>query len=223
MARVARLKGYGYAQPPVGINESAYIFGALPKKGFDFCVLPVHFYRMILSDARILEEIEKGTIKISPYDRASLGSNSYDVRLGGTLATYREHILDAKKHNEIELFEIPEDGFVLYPHIFYLGVTLEYTETHAHVPFLEGKSSTGRLGIDIHATAGKGDVGFCGNWTLEISVKQPVKVYKGMPIGQLIYFPVEGEILESYAQKKGAKYSHQPDRPVESMMWKNVF
>ena len=47
-------------------------------------------------------------------------------------------------------------------------VTEEYTETHAHVPFLEGKSSTGRLGIDIHATAGKGDVGFCGNWTLEI-------------------------------------------------------
>ena len=129
---------------------------------------------MILSDTRILEEIEKGTIKIVPYDRTCLGSNSYDIHLGKWLATYREHILDAKKHNEIEYFEIPEDGFVLYPHIFYLGVTDEYTETHAHVPFLEGKSSTGRLGIDIHATAGKGDVGFCGNWTLEISVKQPV-------------------------------------------------
>jgi dCTP deaminase len=91
------------------------------------------------------------------------------------------------------------------------------------VPFLEGKSSTGRLGIDIHATAGKGDVGFCGNWTLEISVKQPVKVYKGMPIGQLIYFPVEGLINVPYDQKKNAKYSHQPDRPIESMMWKNKF
>ena len=138
---------------------------------------------MILSDSRILEEIDKGTIKIEPYNRDCLGSNSYDVHLGKWLATYREHILDAKKHNEIEYFEIPDDGFVLYPHIFYLGVTAEYTETHAHVPFLEGKSSTGRLGIDIHATAGKGDVGFCGNWTLEISVKQPVKVYNGMPIG----------------------------------------
>ncbi|MEO6831588.1 MAG: dCTP deaminase [Chitinophagaceae bacterium] len=178
---------------------------------------------MILSDSRLLEEIEKGSIVIAPYDRACLGSNSYDVHLGGTLATYRDHILDAKRHNEIECFEIPEDGFVLYPHVFYLGVTLEYTETHAHVPFLEGKSSTGRLGIDIHATAGKGDVGFCGNWTLEISVKQPVKIYKGMPIGQLIYFPVDGEILESYSQKKGAKYNAQPDKPVESMMWKNKF
>jgi dCTP deaminase len=178
---------------------------------------------MILSDTRILAEMANGNIVISPYDRDCLGSNSYDVHLGGTLATYREHILDAKKHNQIEYFEIPDDGFVLYPHIFYLGVTLEYTESHAHVPFLEGKSSTGRLGIDIHATAGKGDVGFCGNWTLEISVKQPVKVYEGMPIGQLIYFPVDGEIAVKYNQKANAKYSGQPNRPIESMMWRNSF
>lgn len=178
---------------------------------------------MILSDTRILEEMEKGTIKIVPYNREDLGSNSYDVHLGDKLATYRNHILDAKEHNLIDVFEIPEEGFVLYPHIFYLGVTAEYTETHAHVPFLEGKSSTGRLGIDIHATAGKGDVGFCGNWTLEISVKQPVKVYKGMPIGQLIYFPVDGEIEVKYNQKKNAKYGNQPNMPVESMMWKNKF
>lgn len=178
---------------------------------------------MILSDTRILEEMEKGTIKITPYDRGCLGSNSYDVHLGRFLAKYKDEILDARKHNLIEYFEIPEDGFVLQPHVFYLGVTEEYTETHAHVPFLEGKSSTGRLGIDIHATAGKGDVGFCGNWTLEISVKQPVKIYKGMPIGQLIYFPVEGEIEVKYNQKKDAKYSGQPNKPIESMMWKNKF
>ena len=178
---------------------------------------------MILSDTSILAEIEKGTIKIIPYDRTCLGSNSYDVHLGKYLATYINKELDAKKHNEIHHFEIPEEGILLQPHEFYLGVTEEYTETHAHVPFLEGKSSTGRLGIDIHATAGKGDVGFCGNWTLEISVKQPVRVYKGMPIGQLIYFPVLGEIEEKYNQKKNAKYSGQPNKPVESMMWKNEF
>ena len=118
---------------------------------------------MILSDTRILEEIEKGTIKVEPYRRENLGSNSYDVHLGKILAKYKDEVLDAKKHNKIEFFDIPEEGFVLQPHVFYLGVTAEYTETHAHVPFLEGKSSTGRLGIDIHATAGKGDVGFCGN------------------------------------------------------------
>src|ERR1700733_5348830 len=118
---------------------------------------------MILADSRILEEIEKGTIKIVPYDRSSLGSNSYDVHLGKWLATYREHILDSKKHNEIEYFEIPEEGFVLYPHIFYLGVTDEYTETHAHVPVLEGKSSTGRLERDSRPAAGNGYVRHCGN------------------------------------------------------------
>ena len=178
---------------------------------------------MILSDNRILEEIEKKTIIIKPYNREKLGSNSYDVHLGKNLAIYVDDVLDAKKHNKITHFEIPEEGFVLEPNQLYLGVTLEYTETHAHVPFLEGKSSTGRLGIDIHATAGKGDIGFCGNWTLEISCKIPVRIYAGMPIGQLIYFPLEGDVLVPYDKKGNAKYSYQPDLPVESMMWKNKF
>ena len=178
---------------------------------------------MILSDSRILEEIEKGTIVIEPYDRKNLGSNSYDVHLGKTLATYDNRALDAKKHNTISHFEIPKEGLELQPGTLYLGVTAEYTETHAHVPFLEGKSSTGRLGIDIHATAGKGDVGFCNCWTLEISCVQPVRVYAGMPIGQLIYFPAEGEVLNKYNKKIGAKYNARTDKPVESMMWKNEF
>ncbi|MCO5287059.1 MAG: dCTP deaminase [Chitinophagaceae bacterium] len=178
---------------------------------------------MILSDTRILEEVEKGSIVITPWDRTKLGSNSYDVHLGKHLAVYKDAVLDAKRHNEVAHFEIPDEGFVLQPDQLYLGVTLEYTETHHHVPFLEGKSSTGRLGIDIHATAGKGDIGFCGHWTLEISCKVPVRIYWGMPIGQLIYFPLEGEVSIAYDKKKGAKYSHQPDRPVESMMWKNSF
>src|SRR5699024_9873745 len=106
---------------------------------------------------------------------------------------YKNDTLDAKKDNDIVHFTIPVDGFMLEPNKLYLGSTLEYTETHKHVPFLEGKSSTGRLGIDIHATAGKGDVGFCNYWTLEISCKQPVIIYEGMPIGQLIYYEVKGQ------------------------------
>jgi dCTP deaminase len=176
---------------------------------------------MILSDVKILEEIKKGTILIEPYKRECLGTNSYDVHLGKYLAVYRDRILDAKKHNEVDHFEIGEEGFVLQPNTLYLGVTEEYTETLAHVPFLEGKSSIGRLGIDIHATAGKGDVGFCNNWTLEISVAQPVRVYAGMPVGQLIYFVVDGDIENMYNAKKSAKYNSRNIRPVESMMWKN--
>lgn len=104
-----------------------------------------------------------------------------------------------------------------------MGVTEEYTETHAHVPFLEGKSSIGRLGIDIHATAGKGDVGFCNAWTLEISCVLPVIVYAGMPIGQLIYFAVDGAIENYYHSKKNAKYNQRSIKPVASQMWKNKF
>lgn len=178
---------------------------------------------MILTDNEILKNIEKGLIKIEPFDLSKLGTNSYDVHLGKTLATYNSEILDAKSHNAITTFEIPEEGYVLTPSRFYLGVTAEYTETLAHVPFLEGKSSVGRLGIDIHATAGKGDVGFCNYWTLEISVKQPVRVYAGMPIGQLIYFDIKGTVNNYYNKKASAKYNGQNPLPVESMMFKNKF
>lgn len=178
---------------------------------------------MILSDSKILEYVKSGEIVITPWDREMLGSNSYDVHLSKRLATYDEEIIDAKKHNTVTHFEIPKEGFILQPGELYLGSTLEYTETHAHVPFLEGKSSTGRLGIDIHATAGKGDVGFCGHWTLEISVSKPVHVYAEMPIGQLIYYVVDGETINPYNKKKSAKYNNQKELPKESMMWKNDF
>ncbi|MDP4221346.1 MAG: dCTP deaminase [Bacteroidota bacterium] len=176
---------------------------------------------MILTDKDILEAIDAKTIVIEPYRRDCLGSNSYDVHLGATLAIYKPQVLDAREHNEIEYFTIPPEGYVLRTDTLYLGVTEEYTETHAHVPFLEGKSSVGRLGIDIHATAGKGDVGFCNTWTLEISVKQPVRIYAGMPIGQLIYFEVKGDCLVPYATKVNAKYNTRTVKPVESMMYMN--
>lgn len=178
---------------------------------------------MILSDNKIRASIVSGDIVIEPYREACLGTNSYDVHLGKYLAVYKDRVIDAKKHNQIIEFEIGPDGFVLEPGTLYLGVTEEYTETHNAVPFLEGKSSIGRLGIDIHATAGKGDVGFCNSWTLEISVIQPVRVYAGMPIGQLIYFMVEGDIKNYYNKKANAKYNTRTIKPVESMMWKNKF
>lgn len=178
---------------------------------------------MILTDVEILASIDKGEIVIQPYDRKCLGTNSYDVHLSKHLATYDSEVLDAKKHNTITHFEIPEEGFVLQPGTLYLGSTLEYTETHTTVPFLEGKSSVGRLGIDIHATAGKGDVGFCNHWTLEISCVHPVRVYAGMPVGQLIYFSVQGDIENYYNKKQNAKYNSRTPMPMESMMWKNKF
>lgn len=176
---------------------------------------------MILADSEILKYMAAGSIVIEPFDRAALGSNSYDVHLGKAVAVYEASTLDARAQNTVRRLEIPAEGLVFEPNELYLGVTLEYTETHEHVPFLEGKSSAGRLGVDIHATAGKGDLGFCNHWTLEISVKKPVRLYAGMPIGQLIYFAVQGKVSVPYGKKRTAKYAERSDQPVESMMWKN--
>ncbi len=170
---------------------------------------------MILSDTSILEEIEKGTIVISPMTGNTLALILTTCTSVNTWQRIRTGYWMRRSHNEIEHFEIPEEGFVLQPGTLYLGVTLEYTETHAHVPFLEGKSSTGRLGIDIHATAGKGDVGFCNTWTLEISCAQPVRVYAGMPcIGQLIYYlVVEGGSWLLSITKGNANYNNRTVKP----------
>ena len=178
--------------------------------------------KMILTDRDIKREIKKGRIVIKPFREESLGSNSYDIHLGKILGVYKNKILDAKKHNKIKITKIPEEGIVLQPGELYLGITEEYTETHNHVPFIEGKSSVGRLGIEIHSTAGKGDVGFCNHWTLEISVKKPVRVYAGMPIGQIIYFKVNSPPEIAYNKKKNAKYNLFSQNPIESLLWKEL-
>lgn len=176
---------------------------------------------MILSDAKIRAEMERGRIVIRPFRPESLGTNSYDVHLGPYLAVYRTPALDARRANPVREFRIPPTGYVLVPGQLYLGVTEEYTETHGYVPFLEGKSSVGRLGIDIHSTAGKGDEGFCNYWTLEMSVKVPVRIYAGMPVGQLIYFEISGAVERSYSRKRSAKYRRVSAHPTPSRMYLN--
>jgi dCTP deaminase len=176
---------------------------------------------MILSDVKIRDEMRKGRIVVRPFRAECLGTNSYDVHLGPYLAVYTSGALDAKVANPTEEFRIPAEGYVLVPGQLYLGVTEEYTETHGFVPFLEGKSSVGRLGIDIHSTAGKGDEGFCNYWTLEMSVKLPVRIYPGMPVGQLIYFEISGAIARSYSAKRTAKYRTVSAHPTPSRMYLN--
>lgn len=176
---------------------------------------------MILSDAKIREALEDKQIVIRPFRPDCLGTNSYDVHLGPYLSVYLDPALDAKEENRVKEFRIPREGFVLIPGQLYLGVTEEYTETHGYVPFLEGKSSVGRLGIDIHSTAGKGDEGFCNYWTLEMSVKVPVRIYAGMPVGQLIYFEISGRVDRSYSRKKSAKYRTVSAHPTPSRMFLN--
>ena len=175
---------------------------------------------MILSDLDISNAIGRGVIKIDPLNKEDIRTNSVDVHLSKHLSVYKGRTIDAKENNLTHEITIEEEGFVLFPDRLYLGSTIEYTEAHEHVPFIEGKSSVGRLGISVHATAGVGDVGFCGHWTLEISVVQPVRVYPGMPIAQLLFFEVSSQPIRRYGGD-GSKYQKQGAKPVASMMWKN--
>lgn len=159
---------------------------------------------MILSGTEIVRQIERGNISIDPFDRLRVNPNSYNLRLHHELMVYTDPVLDMKKPLHTEIIAIPESGLVLQPGRLYLGRTVERTETHGYVPMLEGRSSIGRLGLYIHVTAGFGDVGFTGYWTLEIQCVQPVKIYPSVEICQIYYHTVEGEITE-YA---GGKYQN---------------
>lgn len=156
---------------------------------------------MILSGIKIREEIQKGNIQIEPYREEQLNPNSYNLRLYNELLVYTEPMLDVKKPNEYRILTIPEEGLVLEPGVLYLGRTVEFTRTDKFVPMLEGRSSMGRLGLCVHVTAGFGDVGFAGFWTLEIHAVMPIRIYADMEVCQIYYHTVEGE-YEKYSSGK---------------------
>jgi len=161
---------------------------------------------MILSG----EEIRKrrdGDIKIDPFDEKNLNPNSYNLTLHDELMSYEEVVLDMRRPNRVRRQTIPPDGLVLTSNQLYLGRTAERTETHNLVPMIEGRSSVGRLGLFVHVTAGFGDVGFCGYWTLEMFAVQPVRIYPGVPICQIFYHEICGDITEYSSDK----YQHNTD------------
>jgi len=158
---------------------------------------------LILSGREIRNKLGKEII-IDPFNEKQLNPNSYNLRLHNELLVYDEEVLDMKKQNKVKKIVIPEEGLVLEPGKLYLGRTVEYTATDRYVPMLEGRSSVGRLGLFIHVTAGFGDVGFKGFWTLEIFCVQPIKIYPGVEICQIYYHSVEGD----YDQYSSGKYQN---------------
>tara|TARA_A100001015_G_scaffold268873_1_gene320062 strand:- start:105 stop:632 length:528 start_codon:yes stop_codon:yes gene_type:complete len=155
---------------------------------------------MVLSGKEIESRIDNDII-IEPFDKKRINPNSYNLSLHNELLIYKDSTLDMKKDNEVEKLTIPSNGLVLETNRLYLGRTVEYTETKDLVPMLEGRSSIGRLGLFVHVTAGFGDVGFKGFWTLEIFCIQPVKIYPSVEICQVYYHTIEGEIKNYSSQK----------------------
>ncbi|MEX0585277.1 MAG: dCTP deaminase, partial [Pirellulales bacterium] len=141
---------------------------------------------MILSGHEIRAQLGKN-LSIDPFDEAHLNPNSYNLTLHNELMTYEVVVLDMRRPNRVRRLVIPPEGLVLNPNQLYLGRTVERTETHNLVPMIEGRSSIGRLGLFVHVTAGFGDVGFCGYWTLEMFAVQSIRIFSGVPICQIFY------------------------------------
>ncbi len=154
---------------------------------------------MILSGSEILKHLGR-EIVIEPFDPSQLNPNSYNLLLHRELILYEDTSLDMKRPSPTQKIEIPEEGLLLESNRLYLGRTVERTETHSFVPMLEGRSSIGRLGLFVHVTAGFGDVGFRGYWTLEMFAVQPVRIYANIPVCQIFYHQIIGDITEYSAK-----------------------
>ncbi len=170
---------------------------------------------MILSGLEIRKKLGS-EIFIEPFSEAQLNPNSYNLRLHNELMVYSTEVLDMKQPNAHETFTIPTEGFVLQPGKLYLGRTVEHTRSLNHVPMLEGRSSIGRLGLFVHVTAGFGDVGFSGFWTLEMFCIHPIRIYPNVEICQIYYHSIEGD-FEIY--KSGKYQNNQGIQP--SLMYKD--
>lgn len=171
---------------------------------------------MILSGKEIVERRIKKDIVITPFSPKQVNPNSYNLRLHNKLLIYNNDGLDMKKANTTREITIPEEGLLLEPNRLYLGRTVEYTETHNCVPMLEGRSSVGRLGLFVHVTAGFGDVGFKGYWTLEMFCIHPIRIYPNVEICQIYFHEIVGD-FDTYESDK-----YQNNKGVQgSMMYKD--
>ena len=196
---------------------------------------------MILSGDQILKEVKQGRIVIRPFSPENINPNSYNVTLGDTVTIYRSRkttdrhlndllelerpfpsvVLDAASENATWSFEIPDEGLIIFPGKVYLSPTMEWTETPYHAPILDGRSSGARLGLSIHQTGGFGDVGFKGNWTLEIQSVEPTRIYKGMKIAQMRFEKVEGDLRIKYKGKYCNSEKEVPCKLYEEQVGKN--
>src|SRR6185312_3315178 len=173
----------------------------------------------VLSDSTILELVETGRIRIDPWDPGLVQPASVDLRLGDSFRVFHNHRASA-----IDLREPPSglteevtiaenESFVIHPGEFCLGRTLEWVELPDDiVARIEGKSSIGRLGLIVHATAGFCDPGWKGTLTLELNnlTRIPIKLYPGLPIAQLSFMTLDRPAARPYGSPElGSHYQGQ--------------
>ncbi len=193
----------------------------------------------ILSGLEIAREVQSGAIQIEPFSERQVNPASYDLRLADQVVIYRNAgmhpqeqmmcmslpgatpvgvTIDSKKKLEVLATSVDEEGLLLKPGLLYLMCTVERVHTKKYVPVLDGKSSIGRLGIFTHATAGYGDPGFDGQYTLEVTVVHPVRIYPNMRFAQIRFHQLVGDVLD---YQKTGHYTNRASRgPVPSLCWR---
>ena len=174
---------------------------------------------MILSDRDIREQLNQGRVVIEPFEEGSIQPASVDLRVSELFRVFANHRyphIDVRlaQPDLTEMLEVGwDEPFVLHPGEFVLGSTLErLTLGDDVVAQLNGKSSLGRLGLLVHATAGFVDPGFDGNVTLELSnvATLPIAIYPGMKIGQFVFFQLDQAAERPYGSgATGSKYQGQ--------------
>lgn len=181
----------------------------------------------ILSGPAIRDAVARGDIEIDPYEPAHLNPASIDLTLGPKVLVARgfyqsedpnQTYETRQQYDWPELQRYDERSIVLEPGELYIMHTAERVCTRRYVPVLDGKSSVGRIGVQIHITAGYGDPGFDGQYTLEVTSVYRVRVYVGMRFCQMRFHTLAGEPADY--QKSGHYVGEASRGPVPSMIYK---
>ena len=184
----------------------------------------------MLTGQEIIDQVANKRIFISPFEKNRVNPNSYNLRLSDIILEVvpdKNGVIDPRVPCDVkQVTPIDKDSsiffgerkladenakaFLLEPHKLYLSSTIETTGSDFYVPMLSGRSSVARCGIEVHRTAGFGDIGFCGTWTLEITVVYPTILIAGMEIAQVYFEEPMGQANNKYH----GKYQSQTDPQI---------
>jgi len=153
---------------------------------------------MILTGNAIIKAVQANEISFDPFVTDQVNPNSMNYRIGDELYVLNEGLLDPKQEKTFTQLVFGKNGYVLEPGKLYLGHTKEKIGSQMYVPKLIGRSSVGRLGLFLQVTADLGQLGAAHQWTLELRVVQPLRIYPGMKIGQVSFWTVMGDIEKTY-------------------------
>jgi dCTP deaminase len=179
----------------------------------------------VLSDGTIRRLVQEGRIRIDPWDERMVQPASVDLRLGSSFRVFHNHRITAidlrdPPENLTEQVVVGEDEpFVIHPGEFCLGRTEEWVELPDDiVARIEGKSSLGRLGLIVHATAGFCDPGWKGTLTLELNnlTRVPIKLWPGLPIAQLSFMTLDQAAERPYGHPDLGSHYHGQVEATES-------